>query len=100
WRACNLREASSRLSMGRTSSDQPIERLDRPAGSARRAWMTQQPFAGDTPPASHPGKMTAVMRATPRVQGPKVLRIGLVQGGRVLEERVMKQRAHVTVGPS
>jgi len=62
--------------------------------------MTQQPFAGDTPPASHPGKMTAVMRATPRVQGPKVLRIGLVQGGRVLEERVMKQRAHVTVGPS
>lgn len=62
--------------------------------------MTQQPFAGDTPPASQPGKMTAVMRATPRVQGPKVLRIGLVQGGRVLEERVMKQRAHVTVGPS
>jgi len=62
--------------------------------------MTQQPFAGDTPPAPNPGQMTAAMRAMPRAQGPKVLRIGLVQGGRMLEERVMKQRAHVTVGPS
>lgn len=44
--------------------------------------------------------MTAVMRAMPQVQGPKVLRIGLVQGGRVLEERVIKQRTHVTVGPN
>ena len=32
--------------------------------------------------------------------GPKVLRIGLVQGGKVIEERVIKQRTHVTVGPS
>ncbi len=32
--------------------------------------------------------------------GPKVLRIGLVQGGRVLEERIIKDRTHVTVGPS
>jgi hypothetical protein len=43
--------------------------------------------------------MTAVMRAV-AATGPKVLRIGLVQGGRVLEERVIKDRANVTVGPS
>lgn len=62
--------------------------------------MTQQPFVGGSPSASRPGQMTAVMRAMPQVQGPKVLRIGLVQGGRVLEERVIKQRTHVTVGPN
>jgi TonB family protein len=44
--------------------------------------------------------MTAVMRAMPQVTGPKVLRIGLVQGGKVIEERVIKQRSHVTIGPS
>jgi hypothetical protein len=44
--------------------------------------------------------MTAVMRAMPQVSGPKVLRIGLVQGGKVIEERVIKQRSHVTIGPS
>ncbi len=46
-----------------------------------------------------PGQMTAVMRAV-AATGPKVLRIGLVQGGRVIEERIIKQRSHVTVGPS
>ncbi len=44
--------------------------------------------------------MTAVMRAMPQVTGPKVLRIGLVQGGKVIEERVIKQRTSVTIGPS
>jgi hypothetical protein len=44
--------------------------------------------------------MTAVMRAMPQATGPKVLRIGLVQGGKVIEERVIKQRSHVTIGPS
>src|SRR5204862_5224738 len=59
--------------------------------------MTQQ----QTPmPPSRPGQMTAVMRAMPQVTGPKVLRIGLVQGGKVIEERVIKQRSHVTIGPS
>jgi len=43
--------------------------------------------------------MTAVMRAV-AATGPKVLRIGVVQGGRVSEERIIKQRTHVTVGPS
>ncbi len=57
-----------------------------------------QPYAG--PPKNRPGQMTAVMRALPQATGPKVLRIGLVQSGRVIEERVIKQRTHVTVGPS
>src|SRR5215831_16656993 len=57
--------------------------------------MTQQAH-----PSHRPGQMTAVMRAMPQVSGPKVLRIGLVQGGKVIEERVIKQRGHVTIGPS
>jgi hypothetical protein len=44
--------------------------------------------------------MTAVMRAMAQASGPKVLRIGLVQGGRVIEERIIKQRTSVTVGAS
>jgi len=63
--------------------------------------MTQQPYSGGGPvPSGRPGQMTAVMRAMPQVSGPKVLRIGLVQGGKVIEERVIKQRSHVTIGPS
>jgi hypothetical protein len=42
--------------------------------------------------------MTAVMRAMSVAAGPKVLRIGLVQSGRVIEERIIKQRVTVTVG--
>ncbi|HET7545357.1 MAG TPA: AgmX/PglI C-terminal domain-containing protein [Polyangiaceae bacterium] len=56
----------------------------------------QQPSAGSS---QRPGQMTAVMRAV-AATGPKVLRIGVVQGGRVSEERIIKQRTHVTVGPS
>lgn len=55
----------------------------------------QQPGAG---PGGRPGQMTAVMRAMSVAAGPKVLRIGLVQGGRVIEERIIKQRVTVTVG--
>src|SRR5260221_12872954 len=47
-----------------------------------------------------PGQMTAVMRAVAQQAGPKVLRIGLVQGGRVIEERIIKQRTSVTIGTS
>ena len=50
--------------------------------------------------AARPGQMTMAMRAMPQVTGPKVLRIGKVQGGRVIEERVIKQRTHVTIGSS
>src|SRR5690349_16238772 len=60
--------------------------------------MTQQPQMAT--PASRPGQMTAVMRAMAQATGPKVLRIGLVQSGRVIEERIIKQRTHVTVGPN
>jgi hypothetical protein len=47
-----------------------------------------------------PGQMTAVMRAMQQSTGPKVLRIGLVAAGRILEERIVKQRTTVTVGAS
>jgi hypothetical protein len=59
--------------------------------------MTQPQLA---PQPQRPGQMTAVMRAMPQATGPKVLRIGLVQSGKVIEERVIKQRGHVTIGPS
>ncbi len=49
-------------------------------------------------PGTKPGQMTAVMRAMSVATGPKVLRIGVVQGGRVIEERVIKQRTTVTIG--
>ena len=60
--------------------------------------MTQQP-PQQAGPGGRPGQMTAVMRAVAQT-GPKVLRIGLVREGRVIEERIIKQRTHVTVGPS
>ena len=46
--------------------------------------------------------MTAVMRSTVAnvAPGPRVLRIGVVEGGRVREERVLGQGASVTIGPS
>ncbi len=49
-------------------------------------------------PSQRTGPMTAVMRSVAGT-GPKVLRIGVVQGGRVVEERIVKQRSTVTVGP-
>lgn len=57
--------------------------------------MTQQQHPGTS---QRPGQMTAVMRAVAANAGPKVLRIGVVQAGRVAEERIIKQRTHVTVG--
>jgi hypothetical protein len=62
--------------------------------------MNQGMGPGAQPPSGRPGQMTAVMRAMQLSAGPKVLRIGLVVGGRILEERVVKQRTSVTVGPS
>ena len=58
------------------------------------------PGFGRQQPAGRPGQMTAVMRAMQQATGPKVLRIGLVQAGRIIEERIIKQRTSVTVGPS
>jgi hypothetical protein len=58
--------------------------------------MTQQ--TQHSPGTGRPGQMTAVMRAVAPT-GPKVLRIGVVQNGRVVEERIIKKRQTVTVGP-
>jgi len=55
----------------------------------------QQPSAG-----RRPGSMTAVMRAVSQQAGPKILRIGVVQSGKVVDERLIKDRTHVTIGPS
>lgn len=41
--------------------------------------------------------MTRVMRAAAR-SGPKVLRIGVVRGGHVVEERIIKDRQTITIG--
>ncbi len=59
-----------------------------------------RPGFGPQSQPGRPGQMTAVMRAMQQSTGPKVLRIGLVAGGRILEERIVKQRTSVTVGPS
>ncbi len=59
-----------------------------------------QGFGSQAPGSGRPGQMTAVMRAMQQSTGPKVLRIGLVAAGRLLEERIVKQRTSVTVGPS
>jgi hypothetical protein len=61
--------------------------------------MNQGPGMG-AHTSGRPGQMTAVMRAMQQTTGPKVLRIGLVASGRILEERIVKQRTSVTVGPS
>jgi hypothetical protein len=42
--------------------------------------------------------MTMAMQAVKTVQGPKVLRIGVIQGGRIIEERIIRNRDTVSVG--
>jgi TonB family protein len=50
---------------------------------------------------TRPGAMTMAMQAAVgKAAGPKVLRIGLIQGGRIIEERVIRKRESVTVGTS
>jgi predicted flap endonuclease-1-like 5' DNA nuclease len=65
--------------------------------------MTQQsplsPGAGSTSTGSTPGQTQTGKRGV-AAAGPKVLRIGLIQGGRVIEERIVKQRTSVSVGAS
>jgi TonB family protein len=54
-----------------------------------------------TPRQSRPGAMTMAMQAVAvRPSGPKVLRIGMIQGGKIVEERVLRKRETVTVGSS
>lgn len=45
-----------------------------------------------------PGAMTQAMQAATVSAGPKVLRIGIMQGTKMTEERVIRDRATVTVG--
>jgi len=47
-----------------------------------------------------PGTMTAVMRAVAQPDGPRVLRLALVERGRVVDERIFGVGEHVTVGPN
>src|SRR5688572_33403403 len=57
------------------------------------------PSHGPSGTSAQPGQMTAMMRAVAGT-GPKVLRIGLIQAGRVIEERIINQRTRVNVGSS
>ncbi|AKF06445.1 AgmX/PglI C-terminal domain-containing protein [Sandaracinus amylolyticus] len=51
--------------------------------------------------AGRPGAMTMAMQAVQvRPSGPKVLRIGVIQGGKIVEERIIRQRETVSVGSS
>jgi TonB family protein len=53
------------------------------------------------PKGTRPGAMTMAMQAVQIPQaGPKVLRIGLIQNGRIVEERIIGKRETVTVGTS
>lgn len=48
-----------------------------------------------------PGAMTVAMQAVQlKPAGPKVLRIGLIQGGKIIEERIVRTRETVSVGTS
>ncbi|QQR89239.1 MAG: hypothetical protein IPJ88_13640 [Myxococcales bacterium] len=48
-----------------------------------------------------PGAMTMAMAAAQiKPSGPKVLRIGVIQGGKIIEERVLRKRETVSVGSS
>lgn len=56
------------------------------------AQQTQPPRGGK------PGAMTQAMAAQKVATGPKVLRIGVMQGTRMSEERIIRDRASVSVG--
>src|SRR6476469_4488206 len=52
-------------------------------------------------PGGRPGAMTMAMQAVNiKPVGPKVLRIGVIQGGKIVEERIVRKRETVTVGSS
>lgn len=59
--------------------------------------QTPQPPKG----GPKPGAMTMAMQAVQvKSSGPKVLRIGLIQSGKIIEERIIRKRETVTVGSS
>ncbi len=61
--------------------------------------MSQQQ---NKPGANRPGAMTQAMAAVQRAPagGPKVLRIGVIQNGKIVETKVIRKRETVLVGPS
>lgn len=65
------------------------------------ATTTPQPPSGK-PAGGAPGKMTMALRAAnlPTYTGPKVLRIGVIQNNKVVEERIIRKRETVAVGTS
>jgi TonB family protein len=61
----------------------------------------QQPDTKGNRPDLRPGAMTVAMQAVQiRPTGPKVLRIGLIQGGKIGEERIIRRRETVAIGTS
>jgi len=57
--------------------------------------MTQQQPPKGNP---RPGAMTMAMAAARTHSGPKVLRIGIIQGTKMTEERILREREAITVG--
>jgi TonB family protein len=52
-------------------------------------------------PPGRPGAMTQAMQAVNiKPIGPKVLRVGVIQNGKIIEERIIRKRETVTVGGS
>jgi TonB family protein len=61
---------------------------------------SQQPQRGGSG-KGRPGSMTMAMQAVQsRPSGPKVLRIGLIQDNKIVEERIIRKRETVSVGSS
>src|SRR5690606_27619397 len=81
----------------------PRARFD---GGARRERSLSQNGGmghGPQPPRApgRPGAMTMAMQAANlRPTGPTVRRIGVMQGGKIVEERIVRKRETVTVGSS
>src|SRR5262245_35883970 len=59
--------------------------------------MTDVPNAT---PTNNAGLLTSVMRAAAPAARAKVLRVGLVHRGKVIDERVVAERDHLTIGPN
>jgi hypothetical protein len=51
-------------------------------------------------PSNSTGTLTSVMRAATVAGGPKALRIGIVHAGKVIDERILDERDHFTIGPN
>ena len=49
-------------------------------------------------PSLPAGRMTAMMRAVSATAAPRLLRVGVVRAGRVVEERVLKRPETITIG--